>query len=49
MVEISYKKVIFFLYENNMSSDNYIEILKETLEEIIFKLNNDEVMFQKDN
>ena len=28
---------------------NYIEILEEVLEEIIFKLNNDEVMRQKDN
>ena len=32
-----------------MSSVNYIEILKETLEEIRFKLKSDEIMLQMEN
>ena len=41
-------KTYLFLYDDNMSSMNYIEILKETLEEIRFKLNSYEVMLQMD-
>ena len=47
---ISYQgKTSLFLYEDSMSSVNYIEILKEALEEIRSKLNSDEVMLQMDN
>ena len=42
-------KTSLFLYEDNMRSVNYIQILKETLEEIKSKLNSDEVMLQMDN
>ena len=49
-VRIFYQgKTSLFLYEDNMSSANYIEILKEALEEIRFKLNNDDIMLQMDN
>ena len=37
-------KKSLFLYEDSMSSVNYIQILKEALEEIGFNLNSDEVM-----
>ena len=42
-------KTSLFLYEDNMNSMNYIEILKEALEGIKLKLNSDEVMLQMDN
>ena len=36
-------------YEDNLISVNYIETLNDALEEIRFKLNRSEVVFQMDN
>ena len=42
-------KTFLFIYENNMSLVNYIEILKEALKEIKFKLSCDDLMLEMDN
>ena len=50
MAGISYQgKTILFLYENNIISANNIEILKEALDEIRFRLNSDKVLLQMNN